>query len=130
MKVLIVDDDLDQLLLRGMLLRQSGFETAEATDIESAREMASAYKPELAVVDLRLPSEELGLALIRELKTLDPAIKVFVLTGGDPKRFARHPESQLVEDVVLKGASAQLTEKLRAAEALARRPAVPGPRPV
>ncbi len=130
MKVLIVDDDLDQLLLRGMLLRQSGFETAEATDIESALEMAAAYKPELAVVDLRLPTEELGLSLIRRLKTLDPTIRVFVLTGADPKRFARHPERQLVEDVLLKGNSAQLAEKLRAVESLARRRAVPGPRPV
>ena len=130
MKVLVVDDDLDQLLLRGMLLRQNGFETAEATDIETAMEMAAAYKPELAVLDLRLPTEELGLSLIRQLKTLDPAIRLFVLTGADPKRFARHAEHQLVEDVLLKGSSAQLTQKLRAAESLARRRAASGPRPM
>jgi two-component system response regulator RegA len=129
MKVLLVDDDPDQLLLRGMLLRQSGFETAEATDILSAIEMALAYKPPLAVVDLRLPDEETGLSLIRQLKTLDPAIKLFVLTGADPTRFARHPESQLVEDVFVKGSSAQLTQRLRAAAALAHRHASPAPRP-
>jgi CheY-like chemotaxis protein len=129
MKVLVVDDDLDQLLLRGMLLRQSGFETAEATDIESAMEMAAAYKPQLAVVDLRMPTEELGLSLIRKLKTLDPAIKLFVLTGADPDRFARHAERQLVEAVLRKGSSGQLTATLRGAEALAQDRAVPGPRP-
>lgn len=131
MKILVVDDDLDQLLLRGMLLRQNGFETAEATDIESAMEMAAAYKPELAVVDLRVPTEECGLSLIRQLKTLDPAIKVFVLTGADPKRFARHSECQLVEDVLLKGSSAQLADRLKAVEALdRRRRGAPGPRPM
>ena len=129
MKVLVVDDDLDQLLLRGMLLRQNGFETAEATDILSALEMAAAYRPELAVVDFRLPTEELGLSLIRQLKTLDPTIRLFVLTGADPKRFARCPERQLVEDVLLKGSSAQLTAKLRGAAAQARRRVAPGPRP-
>ncbi len=129
MKVLVVDDDLDQLLLRGMLLRQSGFETAEATDVASAMEMAAAYKPQLAVLDLRLPTEELGLSLIRQLKTLDPALKLFVLTGADPSRFSRHAEWQLVEDVLLKGSSAQLTQKLRAAEARVQARDAPGPRP-
>lgn len=129
MKVLIVDDDLDQLMLRGMLLRQSGFETAEATDIDSAMEMAAAYKPQFAVLDLRMPTEELGLSLIRQLKTLDPAIRLFVLTGGDPKRFANRAERQLVEEVLVKGASAQLAHKLRAAQALTHRRGAPGPRP-
>ncbi len=129
MKVLLVDDDSDQLLLRGMLLRQSGFETAEATDVESAMEMARAYKPEMAVLDLRLPTEELGLSLIRQLKTLNPAMKLFVLTGADPHRFFRHAERQLVEDVLVKGSSAQLTEKLRAVAAPAQGRAAPGPRP-
>jgi DNA-binding NtrC family response regulator len=129
MKVLVVDDDPDQLFLRGLLLRQSGFETAEATDIESAMEMAAAYKPQLAVVDLKLPTEELGLCLIRQLKTLDPSMKLFVLTGANPVRFARHAERQLVEDVLLKGSSAELTRKLRAAAVLAQHRAAPGPRP-
>ena len=58
-------------------------------------------------------------------------MKVFVLTGADPKRFARHAECQLVEDVLLKGSSAQLADKLRAVEALEQqRRAAPGPRPM
>lgn len=129
MKILIVDDDPDQLFVRGMLLRQSGFETAEAADIQSALEMATAYSPEIAVLDLRLPTEELGFSLIRELKTLNPAIKLFVLTGSDPKRLSGHPEMQLVDQVLLKGASAQLIEKLRAASAAVQRRAGLGPRP-
>ena len=129
MKVLVVDDDPDQLLLRGMLLRQSGFETAEATDILSAMEMAAEYKPQIAVLDLRLPTEEMGLSLIRQLKTLDPAMKLFVLTGADPARFARHAERQLVDEVLLKGSSGQLTRKLRAVASQAQRPAARGPRP-
>ena len=127
MKVLVVDDDLDQLLLRGMLLRQSGFETAEATDLETALEMAEAYKPQLAVLDLRLPTEESGLRLIRQLKTLDPSIRLIVLTGSDPARFARHAERQLVDEVVVKGSSAQLTAKLKVAAALAESHAARGP---
>lgn len=130
MKVLLVDDDLDQLMLRGMLLRQFGFETAEATDIESAMEMAAECELQLAVLDLRLPTEQSGLSLIRQLKAQNPAIKLFVLTGADPKRFARYPERQLVEDVLLKGSSTDLAQKLKAAESLVDRRDAPGPRPV
>ncbi len=115
MKVLVVDDDADQLLLRGMLLRESGFETLEERDVISALEAAASYKPECAVLDLRLPTEQLGLRLIRDLKTLDPIIRIFVLTGADPTRFARQPERTLVDDILVKGSSfADLIQKLHA----------------
>lgn len=113
MKVLVVEDDPDQLLLRGMLLRESGFETLEESDPIAALEAAATYKPECAILDLRLPTEQRGLQLIRDLKTLDPAICIFVLTGGDPTRFARYPERTLVDEIVVKGSSfANLTQKL------------------
>ncbi len=84
MKILLADDDEDQLSLRGMLLRRSGFETIEATDLPSAIRLASAEKPECAVVDLRFPTDEIGFELVRELKKLDSSMHVFLLTGGDP----------------------------------------------
>ncbi len=115
MKVLVVDDDPDQLLLRGMLLRESGFETLEEKDVISALHAAATYKPECAILDLRLPTEQVGLALIRDLKTLDPIMRIFVLTGADPGRFARQPERTLVDDLLLKGSPfADVIQKLRA----------------
>src|SRR4051812_13145007 len=104
MKVLLADDDRDQLALRSMLLERSGFETILAFDGASATELAAAQKPECAVVDLRLPTEELGLQLIRELKSLDPAIHIIVITGGNPGRVARQPVADLIEGIVQKGA--------------------------
>ena len=41
---------------------------------------ARSDSPELAVVDLRMPGRS-GLELVRELKALDPATRVVVLTG-------------------------------------------------
>ncbi len=73
MKVLIADDDREQLSLRGMLLRQNGIETIEAGDEVSAVELAMSQHPDCAIIDLRLPTEELGLRLIRELKALNSA---------------------------------------------------------
>jgi two-component system, cell cycle sensor histidine kinase and response regulator CckA len=114
MKVLLAEDDPDQLSLRSMLLERSGFETIGAADHVSAAEVAASQKPECAVIDLRLPTEECGLWLITELKRIDPAIHIVVLTGGNPERLARQTAASLVEEVVLKGASSEpLIRKLK-----------------
>ena len=114
MKVLVAEDDPDQLSLRCMLLERSGFETFAAEDAISAIELAVGHRPQCAVVDLRMPTEERGLQLISDLKKLDPSMHVFVVTGGDSRRLARTREGALIDAVITKGsASAVLIQKLR-----------------
>lgn len=121
MKILLADDDEDQLSLRGMLLRRSGFETIEAADLPSAIRLASAEKPECAVVDLRFPTDEIGFELVRELKKLDSSMRVFILTGGDPTRWSKRCEKDLIDEVVVKGSSsAHLIQRLKAAQTASR----------
>jgi CheY-like chemotaxis protein len=118
MKVLVADDDLDQLAIRCLLLEQSGFETVQASDPGSALATARAENPDCAVVDLRFPTEESGLRLVRDLKALNSAIHLFVLTGANPARLANRSEAGLVDEVFEKGsASAKLVRKLRALQA-------------
>lgn len=114
MKVLLADDDRDQLSLLSMLLERSGFEPIGAVDSAAAAELAAAQKPDCAVVDLRLPTEERGLWLIGELKRLDPAIHIVVLTGGNPERLARQTAANFIEEIIVKGAaSGPLIRKLK-----------------
>lgn len=114
MRVLLADDDCEQLALRSMLLARSGFETLEAADRSSALKLAAEEKPECAIVDLRFPTEDVGLRLIRELKDLDSSMHVFVFTGADPEQFAMRPERKLVDEVIVKGSSsAYLLRQLR-----------------
>ena len=114
MKVLVADDDHEQLSLRCMLLARNGFETLPATDAPTAIKLAMAHKPQCAVVDLRLPTAERGLQLVHELKALDAGMHVFVLTGGDGRRLAQAPENILIDAVFTKGsASAVLIRQLR-----------------
>ena len=117
MKVLIAEDDQDQLELRSLLLSQSGFEAIPARDSAAALRAAAYHKPECAVVDLRLPAEEQGLGLIRALKALDAAMRIIVLTGMDGARLKHLPENALVDEVIVKGSSSvQLVETIRAWE--------------
>jgi uncharacterized protein (TIGR00251 family) len=113
MKILLADDDKDQLDLRSLLLTQGGHQTIAVTTADAALQEAKAQRPHCAVIDLRIPTEAIGLALIRALKAFDAAIRVFVLTGSDPKRINGLPERNLVEEVILKGSSiAYLMKKL------------------
>jgi two-component system response regulator RegA len=78
--VLVVDDD---AMFRPRLARAfeaRGFEVRTATDAATALELARTESPELAVVDLRMPGGS-GLDVVRELKAIDPATNVVVLTG-------------------------------------------------
>ena len=106
MKVLVVEDDADQLAVRCMLLENSGFETVAAAEALSAIKLAIEHQPQCAVVDLRLPTEEIGLRLIRELKGLNPSMQMVVLTGMNSERVKRRPEADLMDQILAKGTSA------------------------
>lgn len=78
--LLIVDDDQSfrERLVRAM--RDRGFEATGVGDHAAAIDAARGESPELALVDLRLPGES-GLAVVRDLKSLDASTVVVVLTG-------------------------------------------------
>ena len=114
MRVLIVEDEPDQLMIRGMLLRESGFEVAEAATGAAALEEAATGQIDCAVIDLRLPTEQEGMALIGKLKEQWPELVVMVLTGGSAESVAGRTEMSGVEAVFEKGRSiAPLVERLR-----------------
>ena len=113
MKVLLAEDDRDQLAVREMLLRQSGFEPISAVDYKAALSAFEAGHPACAIVDLNFPTEESGLRLIRELKRIDAGLRIFVLTGNNTERLNRLPERSLIDEVIGKGSPAsKLIQKL------------------
>lgn len=117
MKILIADDDVDQLSLRCLLLERSGFEIVSASDAAGALSMAQTERPECAVIDLFFPAAESGLQLIRDLKALDASLHIIVLTGARTGRFANRPETELIDEIVEKGSgSADLVRRLKALE--------------
>jgi two-component system response regulator RegA len=79
--MLVVDDDavLRQRMARAFSDR--GLEVRTAADGSKALELARDESPELAVVDLKMPGAMSGLDVVRELKAIDAATRVLVLTG-------------------------------------------------
>ena len=82
MKIVIVDDS---AVIRQRLVRQlrelDGIEVVgEADDVPVARKLVEKLKPDVAVLDIRMPSGS-GADLVQELKQLKPAPTVIMLTN-------------------------------------------------
>lgn len=80
-KILIVDDNADNLELLSVRLRNSGYQTLEASDGEQALTMVS-EEPDLILLDVMMPKLD-GLEVCRRLKSDDKTkmIPVIMLTA-------------------------------------------------
>jgi len=95
-RVLVVDDDPDQVEIRKLLLERSGYEVDTAVSAEEALRLLSQSPPRLVVMDLRLPRAEDGQTLIRTIRELSPATRILVLTGWSSDLSAM-PEMSMVD---------------------------------
>lgn len=80
-KLLLVEDDPDQLEIRSLILEQAGHEVLGASTRAQALALAQEHQPGLVVMDLRLPRTADGVALIEALRALSPAPRIVVLSG-------------------------------------------------
>lgn len=100
-RILLVDDDPDQLELRRLIFEREGYEAPTAATIEDAVRAFRESKPEAVLMDLRLPDVERGLQLIRALRNIDSTTPICVLSGWTPDLEAA-PERKLVQRVLQK----------------------------
>jgi len=78
--ILLVDDDQVFVERLARAFRDRGYDVRIANDHDSALALARAESPEFAVVDLRMPGLS-GLDVVRDMKSVDPATHILVLTG-------------------------------------------------
>ncbi|MBS3986222.1 MAG: response regulator [Selenomonadales bacterium] len=92
MKVLIVDDNENNMTLLRDLLRFHGFDTIEAKDGAEGIAMAKAHRPDLILLDIQMPGMD-GVTALRTLKAAveTARIKIVALTSsamrGDKEKF-------------------------------------------
>ena len=108
--LLVVDDDATLRTRLVRAFRDRGLDVTAAGNYEEAIAAAQAETPELALVDLRLPTRS-GLDVVRSLKELDATTTIVVLTGYGSIATA-------VESVKL-GAATYLTKPVDADQILA-----------
>ena len=102
--ILIIDDDEDFRRLFGTKLAQHDYEVLYATNAESGREMARNYKPDLILLDVRMPGDDgfkIARAMRQEKET--KSIPIVFLSNEDFSIEAKKWVEELyVQDVIHK----------------------------
>ena len=110
-RVMVVDDhEIVRDGLRSLLSDHGDMEVvAEAATAAEAVLRARSYKPEVVIMDLRLPDAS-GVTACRDIRKESPDIRVLVLTS--------YPDDQAVLDAIMAGASGYVLKDIRSTELL------------
>ena len=93
-RILVVDDEQDQLTFMAMVLEDNGAEVIRAEDGDRALELAADERPDLMTLDLSMPGKS-GVEVYTQLK-LDPALRgipVCIVTGRPEMRQLLYKQS-------------------------------------
>jgi len=110
LRVLVVDDQLDCVISVGRLLDALGYQVCLAHDGRGALDMASAFRPEAALLDLSLPDLD-GFGVAERLRAMPETRDTYLIAmtgwGTDDVRarveaggFDRHLIKPLTADVL------------------------------
>lgn len=79
-KLLIVDDQNGIRVLLKEVFNSDGYETFEASAGRVALEILEKEKPDLVLLDMKIPGMD-GLEILKRMKKIDPDIKVIMMTA-------------------------------------------------
>ena len=100
-RILVADDDLEQVTLRKRLLEAGGHQVDIALCVESTVFQVELGDADLVIMDLRFPEAPDGLALIRRIREMGCRKPVLVLSGW-PEDLYGQPEESMVSQVMTK----------------------------
>jgi DNA-binding NtrC family response regulator len=82
LKALIVDDEVDVCILLSNILENKNLQTTYANTIGEAKRVIAEDHPSIIFLDNHLP-DGYGINFIEEIKTLDPTVKIVMITAHD-----------------------------------------------
>ncbi len=112
LRLLVVDDhEVVRQGLVALLDRRAGFEVvAQAGTVAEAVDQARRHRPDIVVMDVRLP-EGSGIEACREIRAELPGTRVIMLTS--------YPDEEAVMSAIIAGASGYLLKQIRARDLVA-----------
>lgn len=100
-RILVVDDDAEQLSIRMQLLKAAGHEISGADCAAEAIRLIKQLRPAVLLMDLRMPALADGLGIIR-FAAAQPEPPRIVVMSGWPDELEQRPEAALVSGLLLK----------------------------
>src|SRR5436190_10393098 len=82
--VMVVDNDEDGLCLLSAVLQLKGFDVLQAENGEEAINLASRWRPELILIELKLPIVN-GFTAIRRIRQLSPLRETPIIAFSAPE---------------------------------------------
>ncbi|GAB1403927.1 MAG: response regulator [Lentimicrobiaceae bacterium] len=79
--ILIVDDDLDYLFQMRLRVEQFGFDVITAEGQKEAEHIIDTVRPDLAILDLMMESDDSGFILAYRIKRKYPDVPIIIATG-------------------------------------------------
>jgi CheY-like chemotaxis protein len=80
-KILVVDDDIDQLDHVSLILKADGYEVIRAQGQMEGEEALLSTIPDMAILDLMMENMDSGFVLCHQIKKLYPGTPVILLTA-------------------------------------------------
>jgi len=80
MKILVIDDDAEVLQTLVIFFNSEGHEVITAENARTGKQLALTERPDLALVDVRLPDAD-GIELLKELKGADKDLVIIIITA-------------------------------------------------
>lgn len=80
-RILIVDDDIDYIEQMKLHIGNMGYEVITAESQQEGLQLLENFKPDLAIVDLMMESEDSGFVLSYHLKKKYPDVPVIIATA-------------------------------------------------
>jgi DNA-binding NtrC family response regulator len=79
-KLLVIDDDVAIRKVLSVTLQDAGYQVWTAEDGENGLKIFVDERPDIVICDLRMPGMD-GIAVLKEIKTLDPDKEVIVISA-------------------------------------------------
>ena len=88
-KILLVDDDQDQLDQLKFHVERFGFSTITAGSQKEGEDVISQTRPDLAIIDLMMENQDSGFILSYKIKNKYPDVPVIIVTAVTPETGMR-----------------------------------------
>ena len=80
-RILIIDDETNILLMLKKMLERAGYEIDLASNGEEGLRLFRSAPSDLVITDIIMPEKE-GLETIREMRKMQPNMKIIAMSGG------------------------------------------------
>lgn len=85
-KILIVDDEVEIVDFLARFLQRLGVVAIKASNAQDALKKFNEERPDSVFLDIQMPDKD-GITVLKEIKKVDDAVKVIMITGKDDKEL-------------------------------------------